>query len=250
VSRNGDGEVPEESPGGSRIFRHRPREREFEGTGGDPELIEAIERHLVRSFGEHEGGVFHELVSDLVHVDVHHVPPAPGRDWHTLVTSGMAERAMTMPEGLEEARHTELAIALPPGWPLSDDAFEDERNYWPVRLLKVLARLPHDYDTFLWLGHTVPNGDPPEPYAEGTDFCCALIGPLVEAPAGFTELPLEDGRVVRFYGVYPLYEDEMDLKLRRGEGKLVDLLVRDGVTELLDPARPSVVPRKRRFWRR
>jgi hypothetical protein len=251
VSRNGDGEVPEESPGGSRIFRHRPRERELEGTGGDEALIEGVGDHLTRWFGEDDDSwVFHEIVSDLVHVDVHFVSPTDERPWYTLVTSGMAERPMTVPAGLEDARHAELVLALPRGWPLGGEAFEEERHYWPVRLLKTLARLPHEYDTFLWLGHTVPNGDPPEPYADGTELCGAILLPPLRTPDGFDELRLADGRAVRFLGVYPLHADEMDLKLQRGPDKLADLLEPAGVTELLDPARPSVVPRKRRFWRR
>jgi hypothetical protein len=38
-------------------------------------------------------------------------------------------------------------------WPVSREAFKDE-SHW---LLKMLARLPHDYNTT----HTVPNGYAP-----------------------------------------------------------------------------------------
>lgn len=239
----------EETPGGSRVFRHEARERDLEPTGGDPDLVEAVTNHLDQHFGTADLNVWHEIVSDLVHIDVHQVPPGPGREWVTLVTSGMAERAMTVPDDLEYHRHAELVLALPPDWPLGDDAFEDESNYWPIRLLKQLARLPHEFDTFLYYGHTVPNGDPPDPYAPSTQLCCALITPPLCAPEGFDELTVGD-RTIHFFGVVALYADEMQLKLDKGMDALIAKLDEGGVTELVDPARPSVASRRRGFFRR
>jgi hypothetical protein len=83
--------VTEETPGGSEILRHQPRDRDFEPAVGDAELV----------------------------------------------------------------------MALPAEWPLEQSELEDESNYWPLGLLKMLARLPHEFETFVWFGHTIPNGDPP-----------------------------------------------------------------------------------------
>jgi hypothetical protein len=77
---------------------------------------------------------------------------------------------------------------------MDEERFSDERVYWPIRLLKGLGRLPHEYSTFLWYGHTIPNGDPPEPYAEGTNLCCALITPPVLAPDDFELLEFDARR--------------------------------------------------------
>ena len=237
----------ETSPGGSRIFRHRPREGEPEYTGGDPALVEAVDDHLQEHFGDYDGNVFHEVVSPLVHVDLHLVPATEERPWQTVMTSGMAERPMTVPEGLEEHRYAELVLALPPEWPLEQEALDDERNWWPLRVLKQIARLPHEYDTFIWYGHTIPNGDPPEPYAENTELCCALITPPVLAPDGFDSLSLPDGRSVTVFGVVALHAAEMKFKLDHGAEKLWELLQENEVSELVDVGRPSVVTRKRRF---
>jgi hypothetical protein len=240
----------ERSPGGSDILRHEAREREFEPTRGDPELIEAIDRHLESVFGEHDGGVYHEIVSDLIHLDVHIVPATAERPWSALVTSGMAERPMTVPEGLEEYRYAELMLALPAEWPLEDEAFADENVYWPIRLLKDLARLPHDYATFLYHGHTIPNGDPPEPYADGTALCGALIGPSLLTPETFDEVRLPDGRTVHVYGVLALHRNEMEFKLQKGADALWERFEEAGVTELVDPNRESVIGRRRRLFGR
>jgi hypothetical protein len=241
--------VSEVSEGGSEIFRHEPRERELEASGGDAELIEAVEAHLTRQMGE-PATVFHEVISDLVHVDVHIVAPADERPWTTLMTSGMAERPMTVPAELEEHRFAELTLALPPDWPLPKSSGGDESSYWPIRLLKELARLPHEFATFLGWGHTIPNGDPPEPYAATTELCCALIGPPLLGGEGFHRFEVADGRAVDVWAVIPIYADEMKLKLDRGTEALEALLDEFEVTELLDPARPSVVPRRRGLFGR
>ena len=73
---------------------------------------------------------------------------------------------------LDVYKRQELAIALPRDWKLDRDSMEDERWYWPVRLLKVLARLPGNNDTWLGWGHTM---DHEEPFAENTKLCAAML---------------------------------------------------------------------------
>ena len=115
-----------------------------------------------------------------MHIDLHIVMPTEERPAITVVTSGMSERPMRSPAG---DLYAELMLVLPPTWPTPDDPdFESPSGYWPYRLLKELARLPHEYDTLLWTGHTVPNGDPPQPYGPNTKLCGALIAPMLIAP--------------------------------------------------------------------
>jgi hypothetical protein len=139
-----------------RILRHEERAREFEPAFGDLEEIELITRHIARHVGNPEK-VFHEFVSDLVHMDVHIVKPTETRNCYTLITSGMSGRAMKPePEQVDYA-FGELLLCLPPDWPL-----EDPEQQWPADLLKFLGRLPHEFETWLAEGHGAPNGDPPE----------------------------------------------------------------------------------------
>ena len=51
------------------------------------------------------GVVFHEIVSDVVHIDLLHVPPRRERPFHTLVTCGMSVRPMNVPQDAEEFRY-------------------------------------------------------------------------------------------------------------------------------------------------
>jgi Suppressor of fused protein (SUFU) len=234
--RRGRRRSPEYSPGGSRIYRHTA-ESAPRPAHGDGELIAAVSEHIERHVGEAET-VLHQVVSAWVHVDLHIVPPSGERPWTTLVTSGMSERGMHAPDA--ERTRAELVMALPPTWPLEHDELADDRVYWPFRLLQSLAAFPHQYKTWLWHGHTIPHGDPPEPYAPDTGMCCAILLPPLLVGTGFDVLDVGERRV-RFLGVYPLYEEEMRLKLESGFEALIDRFDAAGVTELLDPGRPSVV---------
>lgn len=228
---------------GTTIYRHEYRNREFEPATGDSENIEAISEHIEQHIGPIES-VFHELISDMVHVDIHWVKPAKARPWHTLVTSGMSDLPMTVPDAMSEYEFAELCINLPKEWKISDRAFKQETYYWPVRLLKMLARLPHEFETWLGTGHTVPNGDPAEPYAENTNFSCALILPPLNAPEDFHCLETANGRSIWFYNVVPLYEEETNFKLNKGLDSLLSRFDRFEVGDIVDITRRNSCRKK------
>ena len=237
----------ERSGAGDPIHRHE-QAAEPRWSASDPQLIEAIDAHITEHLGS-PARVWHQIVSPHVHVDVHIVEPAESRPWYTLVTSGMSELPMAAPEGKEDCRFAELVIGLPPDWPLDDEAsFRKERWYWPLRLLQDLAALPHEFDTWLWLGHTVPNGDPPAPYARGTKLCGVMLVPPLLVPDGFDTLRVGE-RQISFLAPLPLHADELQLKLDEGSDALVELLDQAELDEVVEADRPSVVGggRRRRF---
>jgi predicted Zn finger-like uncharacterized protein len=233
----------ETTAGGSTVYRHQAKEREFEWSHGDGELMEALDAHFERHIDKVES-VYHEIMSDLVHLDVHYIPPADERPWHTLLTSGMAERPMHTPPEVENFDYAELMVCLPATWQVGDEAFKDERNYWPVGALKYMARLPHEYDTWLGPGHTVPNGDPPAPFADNVKFCCMMVAPALGVPDEFHELELPDGRTVHMLSIIPLYKEEMDFKLRKGSDALGARLVDFPVEEFFNPKRRNVAAKR------
>ena len=237
----------EVSPGGSELLRHEANARDFV-PGRPPPNAEEVEEHISRVVGE-PATVFHEIVSDLIHLDVHIVRPSPGADWWTLFTVGMSALPMNVPEGHEDLRFAELVIKLPASWKVDElqitpPPADLETVYWPIRGLKDLARLPHDYNTFLGYGHTVPNGDPPVPFADGTAMCAWLILPILGVPPDVQASRLSDGGVLNLYAVHAIYRDELDLKLSGGTGALLDAFDRGHVGEVLNPTRPSSVGNK------
>lgn len=197
----------------------------------------AVEDHIKRTFGEFDH-VFHELVSPDIHLDICVVPPSDEKDYYTLVTMGMGAHQMNVPDELAEYKleRAELAIALPPDWKLDEESMTDERWYWPVRLLKVLARLPITSNTWLGWGHTMDNQ---KSFAEDTGLCAAILVGLQGSADNFHFCQLSDGTKVNFYQVIPLYRDELEYKLEHDADALIEQMVE--VSFVVHPSRPSSI---------
>ena len=201
--------------------------------------MSAIEQHIKNTFGEFEN-VFHELVSPDIHVDICVVPPSEERDYYTLVTMGMGAHRMNVPEELAEYKleRAELAIALPADWKLDQESMKDEKWYWPIRLLKSLARLPIASDTWLGFGHTMDNK---ENFAENTKLCAAILTGPQSTEEGGEVCTLPGGEEVNFYQVIPLYEDELDYKLEHDVDALLNKM--RGISFVVNPTRQNAITR-------
>jgi hypothetical protein len=139
----------------------------FRKSKGNLSIIKSVGDHIETYFGK-VVWVMHEKESPLVHVDVYVVQPVKEQRHRYLITPGMSEKAMPVPEGASDDRYAELVLGLPTDWPLSPEAFKDEANWWPIRLLKGLARYPHENKTWLYEGHSILWSDPPKPFAVNT----------------------------------------------------------------------------------
>ena len=238
-------ETQETSGSGSPIYRHEDQQRDAIIPPAEDSAVEEISDHIEQHIGPIEM-VFHEIVSDIVHVDIHWVKPGPDRPFHSLITSGMSDLPMNVPEGLENLRYAEVSICLPPDWPMSQEDFRDENNYWPIRMLKVMARFPHEYNTWLGFGHTIPYGNPPMAYADNTKMNSMLLMPSVLFGEAFQKLELPE-RSIHFYSLIPLYQEEVEKKLQQGVESLFDGFDEYGVNDILTVDRPNTVKRKKWF---
>ena len=219
-----DGEVPEDEENGvPEIYTE--------------EEMEAIEGHIQQYFGEFEN-VFHELSSPDIHVDICVVPPSEERNYYTLVTMGMGAHRMNVPEELAEYKleRAELAIALPGNWKLKREDLKNERWYWPIRLLKALARLPIASDTWLGFGHTMDNE---EDFAKGTKLCAAMLTGPQDTEDGSEVCILPSGEEVNFYQVIPLYREELEYKMEHDADALLDKM--DGISFVTYNTRPNAM---------
>jgi hypothetical protein len=189
--------------------------------------------HIEKFFGNFKN-VIHEIVSPDIHVDICVVEPTEQRNYYTLVTMGMGAHRMNVPAELAEYKleRAEVLIYLPADWKIDST---DEKDYWPLRWLKVLARLPRNQDTWLGFGHTVPNG---EPFAENTSLSgVMLINPQdVDQEASVCTLP--DGEEVNFYQVIPLHAEEMEFKIANDAETLLEKM--GEVSAVLDIGRENL----------
>ncbi|WP_299057306.1 suppressor of fused domain protein [uncultured Nocardioides sp.] len=201
--------------------------------------------HLRSHLGP-EAVVLCERASLDVHLDLVVFPPSPDRTFVTVVTSGMADVPTSgSPSAAgEEAPRVELAIAVPLGWPgldpLAADPLHDEANYWPLRVLKLVARLPGDSGTDLRWGDTV--GRLESLYPAGTPFSGAVLGPPVGLPPAITGHDSPPGRTL-LLAVFPTTPSEMDYRtsLPGGGDSLLERLLGAGVSMAVNPARPPAV---------
>ncbi|MBM6923264.1 DUF2185 domain-containing protein [Hydrogenoanaerobacterium saccharovorans] len=235
ASSDGDPDDGDDDPDGEA-----PEDEET----GVPEVytedeMEAVEAHIQQYFGKFEN-VFHELSSPDIHVDICVVPPSEERDYYTLVTMGMGAHRMNVPEELAEYKleRAELAIALPRNWKLKREDLKNERWYWPIRLLKALARLPIASDTWLGFGHTMDNE---EDFAKGTKLCAAILTGPQDTEDGSEVCILPGGEEVNFYQVIPLYRDELEYKLAHDADALLDKM--NGISFVVEPDRQDAITR-------
>jgi len=244
------------TPGGSRIQRYETHEHEFRPPEAGADHVEELTGFLEEFLGQNSF-VWHEIVSDKVHIDVLAFSPSTGRNFWTFVTSGMSDLPMEVPEAVQDPKavsYSELVISLPADWfetdedgSIPDRVLRDGERYWPIRELKWTARFPHEYGTWIWLGHSIPNGDPAEPFADNTTMSGVVLLPLITWPEEKLSFRRSDGERVNFLGIYPVYDDEMRLKLERGTEALETAFAGARVTEVLDISRQSAA-RKRGFF--
>lgn len=238
----------EYSKGGQPIYRHE-RKKDFQLADSSSSSMEEIVEHFEKYIGK-VANVYHEMISDLVHIDIHIIEPNETRDYYTLFTTGMSDMRMTVPEGAEDYKFAELLICLPKDWKLDNEDLKDENNYWPIRWLKILARFPHEYDTWLGFGHTIPNGDPARPFSSNTGLCCMMLSypSLVDNTTEFERLKLANGKAINFYSLIPLYKEEMNFKLRRCAEDLLNKFNESKINEVLDVNRKNVCKKKFLFF--
>ena len=203
---------------------------------------EKIKAHIEEHLGVIRTG-FQEKWGDTSSPDVLFVRATLEQPYHIFITCGVSDNPMDVPEGMEEYSRAELVISLPQSWPLGAKSFRNEESIWPMRWLKQVGRLPQDQKTWIGKGHTVSNGDPWKTIAD-TNFTGFLVSPPFGLPDEFSHLQTQQGVIIHFYHLIPLYREEMDLKLRKGSQALEKLFQKHDIDFVLDIQRINVAKKK------
>jgi len=198
-----------------------------------------IERHVARHLAP-ATLVIHEVRSEIVHLDVHLVPPGAERPFWFLFTTGMSALPMRVPPGMGLVPHAELSLMLPAYWKVDREVWKREpRWYWPVRELLSAARYPHRNKTWFGAGHTFANGEPPRRFDPTTRMSSMV---MLASELLDEEHPVIDAEVPTvLLELWPLHSDELALARRQGSHALFHRLLEGEVSAVLDPDRPSCV---------
>lgn len=225
--------------------------------------MEEIERHFadVFEYKLEDSRVFHELMSDVVHIDVHIVPPSEKRPFYLLFTTGMSDLPMTLPEDCswddrKIYERAEIYCLLPPEWKFDgfSDPKEAERYMWIITALKYSARYPHVCKNCLGSMHSLQFTEENTPFADNTGFCSAVFLHSDSNDFGgkygdrLNYMRTEDGSYINLLCFIPMYEDEMNFKIEKGGGPLFLRLFGETVTDfsqlVIDINRESVCMNK------
>lgn len=158
------------------------------------------------------------------------------RPQHIIFTSGLAKHTQSVTEKCEEYKHIELYFCLPEYWKVEDKSPEHQ---WPIHWINRIAEVPQKNSSWFGPGDTIPAGNPPKNLStqmEENHF--VLVEPMKMEM--LTEVLVED-KTIRFLAIIPIYQKELDYKLRNSAKVLMAKFQHKNNTEELDNYRESVV---------
>ncbi len=216
------------------------------------EEMDAFTSHAETYLGESRG-VLHEIVSDIVHLDVLPFPPTKQRPCWTFLTMGMSALEMNVPEEIRAQNYParmELMISLPHNWIEKDRNLSTKKfsrpEWLPIGRMKSMAQYIHGHGSYFLPGHTF-SWEGLEREA-APDFPAAMVFPTVSISENFIRHRRPDGEEVIILAIWPIKKDELDFKLIQSDDALLEKLGQSGVTDVFDPDRKSVL-RKKSFWK-
>ncbi|MBR6149187.1 MAG: suppressor of fused domain protein [Lachnospiraceae bacterium] len=186
----------------------------------DEKDLNEVDEYISKAFGNFEN-VFHEIISPDIHLDVCFIPPTNEEPFFKLVTMGAGAYEMDIPDKWKEYRleRAEYVIYVPKEWNLNSPEIAD---YWPIKVLKDVARLPILCDTWLSFGHTTQDDEEGSPYAPNTKFNSVVLD-FCENHQGEVKLETSSGKTINFYQIIPLYPEELEFKMNNDAETLIDL---------------------------
>lgn len=225
------------TPDGTEIIRHDEVRTQIDVLGKNTShFMKTRQAAYEKLFGE-PLSVSHELLPLTPHIDVFTFKRTSKKDGveqvvYSLVTGGMSDLEMTLPRRAPKdvPRRVELIFYCS----------EPRAEY--ISTLRWIAHFPHNAESWLGRGHTMPNGNPPEPFWGSKELDTLLFMPPIVVKD--QSLPFElqiEGQPVHFLWVVPLTTAECNYKLEKGFNAILDLFDRNRHPHVFDPTRKSYV---------
>ena len=217
----------------------------FQGKEYFEEHSEWIAEHVESHFPDAEVKVFHEFLSLDFKLHIYFIN-SKDLSYNILLTCGMSSLEMNVPEFVEERddyRFAELMMFIPKDIEFSEVYSGENKNDYIIKMLKLSGKFPHQYDTWLSIGHTIRNSEDLESYAADTKFVGGVILPSATFDEDFTEIT-RNGRIINIYSFFPLYENELLYKVENGYTALLDLIIENNCLEILDNNRQDITIKK------
>lgn len=205
-----------------------------------PNSVEIIDSHLDEFFDENSDiVVFDEIKSETIHRDIFFIKATEERPYHILLSCGMSALQMNIPKDVNSSKYIEIMFLLPKEWNLNYEAFHDEKNYWPIRIMKEIMISPHENKSWFGYGHTFQFDDKEE-FAEGIGFNSVMLANSMELSEEFTTIPLKNKKQIDIYTLIPLYPEELEFKKNTNANELLEKFDKNIIEEIVKIGRKNV----------
>lgn len=193
--------------------------------------MEKREKHYEKFLGKISDKVLHDNTNSLPHIDVYEILPDKkrGRDFSTIITSGMSNAIQTLPKELSEKDGGRFEIL----W------YVKNPEIWMFDFLIPLAKVPFQYKSFYWYFHTIENGFPAK-YKKSKLNHITFLPPVFEEK-DFKEGLILDKIPVHFLWLVPISKEEMTYKLGNGQEAMARLIAEKNLPRIFDPYRKSMI---------
>lgn len=164
-----------------------------------------------------------------------------------LVTNGLREYKMPVPETEAGLEYNELYFCLPTYWEWEDR--DNPQMNWIFHWIQRLAKYVQENTTWFGHGHTMPCGKEMKPLSATMKQNNFLLMNPVFLEAELAPLMVE-GKEVHFLAIVPIFESELSYKLGQGTRKFIDKFIRSSHSEKLDDFRLPTKTSRLSFLRR
>jgi hypothetical protein len=198
---------------------------------------------LAKRFGEHRVSDYlaQEVEIELVKLDLE-LSSSPVT---IILTNGLRNYAMPVPEKYKGQEHIELCFCLPSYWDLS--ATENSNMQWPLKWLDKLAKHLIEKETWYGPGHTFANGNPPQPFSHLMKPNHLLLVEPIKLEEHLSPLQTKE-KTIHFLAIVPIYEQEFDIKMAKGFGKFLRKFRARNGNEIVDDYRENIYASRFRIF--
>ena len=163
-----------------------------------------------------------------------------------IVTNGLSDYKMPVPDKWKERDRNELYFCLPSYWEWED--LENPQMNWVFYWIQRLAKHVKEKETWYGHGHTMPCGKEMKPLSSTMKQNHFLLSDPILLETEMAPIRVGE-KEIHFLSIIPLFQDEMDYKQSQGTLKFSQKLNNNGITEKLDDYRGSAIKRKWRLKR-
>jgi hypothetical protein len=176
----------------------------------------------------------------IPHIDIHVIPPSKqsGRNYFTLITSGMSDERMTLPKGIDKQYARAEIIFYVANY---DSIPYQTEKPWYVNDMFFFAHFPFKYKTWLAISHTLAMQNPPAPIVTDSLLTTAFFLPPIFEPKEFVNHFKLGNEKVNFLWLTFLSDKETEYKLNNGYEKLVEKFNKDNFPQVFNPLRKSII---------